>query len=391
MPSSILKFKNAKYMGFDGDKNSRIWIPEGFEKLTKLKGMGYNCFIPEREKKRILENKNLEHLSYYYPYEQSKFEKELPNEVFDLDSLKTIYINSDLKNILKLRKMKSLENISLYGPIQSKYSTYDTLKYEFVLSDEDKKWIKQHKKLNRLLNAGLLKYYYGGVETNRFGVLKDPNFYGFSKLYYAPAKELPYSSIILNPATAKYYEYHGKRFFVSDSIKTLKIELFGFNSWQHPINKELYRNNFIFHHNIQNMSKSDKKEILNKFFSSDIRNANEDTLFHLKFTFKGLPHQIRHLDHVELITMGRDIRTFDYDTPFVFSKYFLRMRALKEIRLYVYDYNEGSDFDKIIVQLNDRYDNEDLSAFKGVDEAEHVIIRKLRKNGVKVYYEKIYN
>lgn len=392
MPSSILKFQNAKIMHFEMGLYNKlnVWIPRDFHQLEKIESFGYNIFIPEKEKKRILKNKNFKHLSYYYPFELNKFEKELPDELFEMDSLKTIYINGDVKNIMKLRKMRSLEKIHIYKYINPLKKTYDTTAFEFVLSEEDKKWMKQHKKLYKLHKVGLLGNYFGGFQMDRFKTLKDVWFYGFSKLYYAPAKELPYSTIVLNPATIKNFEYHGKRFFVSDSIKTLKLEIFGMNEWQNPnLSAEWYRNYFIFHQNVKNMSDSDKQEIIDKYYLLDVKRAEENSLQHVKITFRNLPKQIRHLDDVERITMSG----YDYDFPFVFSKFFLKMKALKEIKLYVRDNSikerrypwrqEAIDSDK--------YDNKDLSKFKGIDEKEYEIIRKLRKKGVNVYYEKIYS
>lgn len=392
MPPSILKFINAKTMYFAkhlgniGYDELNMWIPKEFYKLDKLLHFYHNIFIPEREKKRILKNKNLEYLSYFYPPEQDKFEKKLPEEVFEMDSLRSIYISGDVKNILKLRKMKSLEEIGIYKYINPINKTYDTTTFEFVLSDEDRKWMKQHKKLYKLHKDGLLNI--GGFGENKFGQLEDVWYYGFSKLYHAPVKKIPFFTMVLNPYNTKYLEYHGKRFFVSDSIKTLKLEIFGMNEWQNPnLSAKWYRNYFIFHQNVRNMSDSDRQEIIDRYYFADVKRAEDNSLQNIKFTFRELPKQIRHLDDVEQITM----KGYDYDFPFVFSKYFLRMKSLKEIKLLVGGYTEGSEFDEIMTKLNDKYDNEDFSKFQGIDEKEHDIIRKLRKKGVKVYYEKQYN
>lgn len=400
MPSSILKFKNAKILDFRNNKYSvgytdhPMWIPKGFETLNNLKHFGHICFIPDREKKRILQNKNLKYLSYYYPSQYIKFEKELPDELFEMDSLKSIQVNGDVKNIMKLRKIENLEKIFLYGPIHSNY-TYDTINYEFILSEDDKKWIKQHKKLYKLYEMGLLQYSPHGYPIDmRFKILDDVGLYGYSKLYSAPAENLPYTTLVLSPHSTKNYEYHGKRFFVSDSIKTLEIKLCGRTHWQNVYNfeyKEFYRHCYFFVNDVEKIDRIEKQEIKNRFFSSELE--KEDSLFHLKFTFRELPQQVKHLDHVEQITMGKSGECFDfYDTRFVFSKYFLDMKALKEVKLYVSDtlIKERRQVWRQEAIANDKYDSEDLSVFSQINAAEFKIIDKLRKKGVKVYYEKIY-
>ena len=395
LPESILKFRNVKKITFNIGPKDGYWIPEGTESLNKLNEFNLNCYLPEREKRRILENKNLKKLSYFYNPQDIGFDKKLPKEFFRLDSLESILINPQIKNLVRLRKMNNLKEIKFvtWGGLLPEYDEYDTINFVRRLSNEDKKWKKQYRKFYKLQKSGLLKI--PDYILNTYPqIFKWYAFFGIVKLRRSPHLKYVDSTILLVPShSTKNYKYKPKSFYNSKLISTLQICSINSEVWHSKVNyNKIYKHNYILIDNQQKLSKEEIELIIEKNFGSDLKKVQKDSLFNLKFTFIKIPKKIRHLNYVKQIKYGNNIRFNNYNAPIVFSKYYLKMEALNEIKLYVGDtlIKEKRPVWRQEAIANDKYDNEDLSVFSQIDAADFEIIDKLRKKGVKVYYEKIY-